>query len=84
MIVSEEVLEEIGADVEQAVQEIAAKYGMSIRYRGVEGADHWGNGDKIKLEVLPLSEEELTEEARKSSYWKVFLGDEEDADDVEG
>ncbi|WP_327211343.1 hypothetical protein [Rhizobium leguminosarum] len=81
MGISEEVLEEIGADVEQAVKSIAAKYGMSIRYRGVDGADEWGNGDKIKLEVVPLSEDELSQEARGSSYWKVFLGNDEGTDD---
>jgi hypothetical protein len=74
MGISEEVLEEIGADIEQAVKSIAAKYGMNIRYRGIEGADGWGNGDKIKLEVVPLSEDELSPEAIGSSYWKVFLG----------
>jgi hypothetical protein len=84
MGISEEVLEEIGADVVQAVQSIAAKYGMSIRYRGIECADERGNGDKITLEVVPLSEYELSEEARGSSYWKVFLGDEEGTDDDAG
>jgi hypothetical protein len=79
-IISDEVLDEIGADVEEAVKAIASKYGMQIRYAGVIGADEWGNGDKIKLEVLPLSEAEISEEARSSRYWKIFLGEDEGTD----
>lgn len=81
--IPEEVLEEIGADVEQAVKEIGAKYGMRISFSGfVEADPQDGNGDEIRLEVVPLDYAELSTAARKSSYWKEFLGEEGTDDDA--
>lgn len=78
MGIPQEILDEIGADVEQAVASIAAKYGMRIRYLGNDLPDE---GEGISLEVDPLPEHELSREARKSPYWHVFLAGEEGTDD---
>ena len=79
------MLSEIAADVEAAVQGIARKYGVSIRYDGPRPDDDcdYPRPDGIVLEIQPAGEHDLSEQAKEHKYWKsVFgVGDDEQAED---
>lgn len=77
--IPEQVLEEIAADIQAAAQDIGRKYGMSITFSGIKSMDpDWPSEDGITFDVSPLGEEELSDEARNSDFWKKMLGDDAD------
>lgn len=79
MYIPQDTLESIAADMEAAVGAIAMKYGVGIRYRSVAASDiDYPEPDGLVFEVVPLNEDDLTDEARNSDLWKKWLGDADD------
>lgn len=80
--IPEQVLEEIAADIQAAAAEIGAKYGMAITFSGISSQDpDWPTNDGIIFEVAPLQEDEISDEARNSEFWKRMLDEGEEIDD---
>jgi hypothetical protein len=53
---------------------------MSITFSGISSQDpDYPSNDGIIFEVAPLQEDDLSDEARNSDFWKKMLG--EDSDD---
>lgn len=72
--VPEQVLEEIAADIQAAAADIGRKYGMSITFSGIKPQDpDWPTEDGITFDVSPLDEDDLSDEARNSDFWKKML-----------
>jgi hypothetical protein len=69
--VPEQVLEEIAADLQAAAAEIGAKYGMSIAFDRIVASE--ADYDGIAFLVHPLDEQDLSDEARNSDFWKEML-----------
>lgn len=74
--ISVQTLDSIAADIEAAVVEIGRKYGMEISYSGVKPQDFdWPTEDGIIFNVSPLHEDEISDEARNSDFWKAMLAE---------
>jgi hypothetical protein len=52
---------------------------MSISFSGIQSQDpDYPAPDGIIFQVVPLEEDELSDEARNSDFWKAMMGDEAD------
>lgn len=77
--IPEQVLEEIAADIQAAAADIGRKYGMAITFSGIKAQDpDWPSEDGVTFDVSPLGEDDLSDEARNSGFWRKMLGEDGD------
>lgn len=77
--IPDETLESIAADIEAAAATIGAKYGLHVRFRSTAASEAGeGEPDGLVFDVVPMDDDEVTEDVRNSDLWKTWVGTEAD------